>query len=150
MIFMFLFNKTAVKQKAGEPAAKAEYDEALAKRLGADERGIQNYVLMILKTGPNKIPADKKHNKMFAKHFANITRLAKEKKLAVAGPLNGIDGWKGLFIFAISVIEEAKKLTETDPVIIKSEMVAEYHKYYSSARLMIMNKIHGKIARTGL
>ncbi len=150
VVFVFLFGGTAVGQKAGEPAAKAEYDEALARRLGADERGMRGYVLVILKTGPNKVPAGKERDEMFAGHFANITRLAKEGKLAVAGPLDGVDGWRGLFIFAVSVIEEAKKLTETDPVIIKGEMVAEYHKYYGSAGLMMMNEIHGKIARTGL
>ena len=34
------------------PAQKPAYDEALAKRLGADERGMRNYVFVILKAGP--------------------------------------------------------------------------------------------------
>lgn len=33
-------------------AAESHYDVELAKRLGADERGMRMYVLCILKTGP--------------------------------------------------------------------------------------------------
>ncbi len=146
LLFLFLCGGPAFGQKVGEPAAKAEYDEALAKRLGADERGMRSYVLVILKTGPNKVPAGKERDEMFAGHFANMGRLAKEGKLAVAGPLDGVDGRRGLFIFAVADIEEAKKLTETDPVILKGEMVSEYHKLYGSAGLMMVNEIHGKIA----
>ena len=39
------------------PAAPiAQYDAELAKSLGADERGMRSYVMVILKTGPNKVP----------------------------------------------------------------------------------------------
>lgn len=48
-----------------------------------------------------------------------------------------------------SDIEEAKALVATDPVIMKGEMVAEYHKYYGSAGLMMVNDIHKKVAKRG-
>ena len=32
-----------------------EYDSTLARKLGADERGMKSYILVILKTGPAKI-----------------------------------------------------------------------------------------------
>jgi len=84
---------------------------------------------------------------MFKGHFANINRLASEGKLALAGPFDGVNGWRGLFIFAVSDIEEAKRLTATDPVISSGEMVAEYHKYYGSAALMLVNDGHNKVAK---
>jgi len=52
-----------------------------------------------------------------------------------------------MFIFAVQDIEEAKALTATDPVIINGEMVAEYHKLYSSAALMLINETHPKLAK---
>lgn len=129
------------------PPANPKYDAELAKKLGADNMGMRSYVLVILKTGPKTIPAGKERDEMFAGHFANMTRLAKEGKLVLAGPLDRVDGWRGLFVFAVESIEEAKKLTETDPVIIKGEMIAEYHKYYGSAGLMMVNEIHERVAK---
>ncbi len=90
--------------------------------------------------------AGKEREEMFAGHFANMKRLAAEGKLALAGPFDGVDGWRGLFIFAVKDIEEAKQLTATDPVIIKGEMIAEYHKWYGSAALMEVARIHDTLS----
>jgi uncharacterized protein YciI len=132
---------------AAEPSPPPGYDATLATQTGADDFGMRNYVLVILKTGPTPLPKGEKRDAMFKGHFANMERLANEGKLAVAGPLDGVDGWRGLFIFAVKDIEEAKKLTETDPVIINGEMVAEYHKHYGSAALMLVNETHKKLGK---
>ncbi len=145
MLFM-VFSVVTFGQTDTAPVPP-KYDAELAKKLGADELGMRSYVLVILKTGPKRVPEGKERTEMFAGHFANMKRLAAEGKLALAGPLDGVDGWRGLFIFAVSEIEEAKKLTETDPVIINGEMIAEYHKYYGSAALMMINELSEKIAK---
>jgi uncharacterized protein YciI len=130
-----------------ETQVPSMYDEALAKKLGADDYGMRQYVLVILKTGPKTMPEGKERDAMFAGHFANMKRLAGEGTLALAGPLDKVDGWRGLFILAVTDIEEARRLVATDPVIINGEMIAEYHKYFGSAGLMMVNEIHGKIAK---
>jgi uncharacterized protein YciI len=124
-----------------------QYDSTLAKSLGADERGMRNFVLVILKTGPTKVPAGEERTRMFAGHMANIQRLANEGKLAFAGPLDGVDGWRGMYIFATADIDSAKSYVATDPVILQGEMVAEYHKLYGSAGLMMMTDISRRISR---
>ncbi|HUD40541.1 MAG TPA: YciI family protein [Dokdonella sp.] len=129
------------------PPAAPVHDAALARALGADELGMRHYVLVVLKTGPHKMPAGPERDAMFKGHFANIGRLAAEGKLAVAGPLDGVDGWRGLFILATADLAEAKRLVETDPVVARGEMVAEYHALYSSAALMQVNETHARIAR---
>jgi uncharacterized protein YciI len=132
----------------GSPdAARPAYEPELARSLGADDNGMKSYVLVILKTGPHKIPAGPERDEMFRGHFANMSRLSAEGKLALAGPFDGVDGWRGLFIFAVAEIEEAKALTATDPVIVKGEMVAEYHKYYGSAALMLVREAHDKVVK---
>ena len=127
---------------AQTPTSNPKFDMDAAQRLGADQRGMRSYVLVLLKTGPNKVAAGKERDEMFAGHFANINRLAAQGKLALAGPFDGIDGWRGLFIFAVKDIEEAKQLTATDPVIVKGEMIAEYHQWYGSAAVMDIARIH--------
>ena len=131
-----------------EEAAKAStFDAALAQKTGADEHGMRPYVLVILKTGPKRMPDGDGRKAMFAGHFANMERLSKEGKLALAGPFSqDPDGWRGLFVFAVADIEEAKGLTATDPVIINGEMVAEYHRWYGSAATMLIPELHEKLS----
>jgi uncharacterized protein YciI len=143
---MFISLRPAMAQS--ETAAQAsQYDGELAKSLGADERGMRAYVLVILKSGPNKVPEGPARTKMFQGHFANIQRLAGEKKLVLAGPLDGVEGRRGIFVFATPDIDQAKSDVASDPVIVNGEMVAEYHKFYGSAALMTVNDVHGKIQK---
>jgi len=123
------------------------YDAALASKLGGDEHGMRQYVMVILKTGPTPKPKGKERDDMFKGHFANIQRLADAGKLVLAGPFDGVDGWRGMFIFAVKDIDEAKQLTASDPVIASGEMIAEYHKYYGSAALVQVNEVHQKITK---
>lgn len=138
----------AFAQEPVPPATPGpKYDAALASQVGADDYGMRNYILVVLKTGPNKMPAGKERDEMFKGHFANMNRLAAEGKLALAGPFDGVDGWRGLFIFAVGEIEEARKLVATDPVVASGEMVPEFHKYYGSAALMLVNEAHDKVQK---
>jgi uncharacterized protein YciI len=113
---------------AQKPAQPPPFDEALARKVGADERGMRNYVLEILKTGPTKVAAGPERDEMFKGHFANIERLADAGKLAVAGPFGpgAGDGWRGLYLFAVKDVDEAKQLVASDPVVVKGEMVPEF------------------------
>lgn len=136
--------QTTLAQAA--PSVKV-YDAELAKSLGANDNGMRSYVLVILKSGPHKMPQGPERSAMFKGHFANIERLAGEKKLALAGPLDGVDGLQGIFVFATPDIDVARTYVETDPVITNGEMVAEYHKFFASAGLMMMNEVHNKIQK---
>jgi uncharacterized protein YciI len=133
------------------PGPPPAYDPALAQATGADERGMRSYVLVVLKTGPNRIPVGPERDEMFKGHFANIKRLEGEGKLVLAGPFEGgDDGWRGLFVFAVADIEEAKRLVATDPVVAKGEMVAEFHKYYGTAALTLLRDLDPRLARQPL
>lgn len=141
-----LFLSLTAQGQGASGAPKGAYDPELARSLGADDNGMKRYVLVILKTGPNPVAAGPERDEMFKGHFANMNRLAAAGKLALAGPFDGADGWRGLFIFAVSDIAAAKALVATDPVIAKGEMVAEYHAYYGSAALMLVRDAHEKIS----
>jgi uncharacterized protein YciI len=130
------------------PVAFAQQTDAeLAKSLGGNENGMRGYILVLLKTGPKRVPDGPDRTRMFQGHFANMEKLAAEKKLAVAGPSDGVNGLRGVFVLATTDMEEAKAMVATDPVIINGEMVAEYYKLFSSAALMAVNDIHKRISR---
>ncbi|MDP3668183.1 MAG: YciI family protein [Telluria sp.] len=143
----FFFSSYARAAQSAPDTAAPSYDADMAKSLGADERGMRGFVLVVLKTGPNKVPEGAARKKMFEGHFANMQGLAAEKKLVVAGPLDGVDGWRGVFVFATADIDQAKSYVASDPLIVNGEMVAEYHKFYSSAGLMMVNEVHNKLIK---
>ncbi len=93
------------KAQAGRPVAT--YDAEGDWRVGADERGMRKYVLVVLKTGATRVPDGAERDAMFAGHFANIERLPAAGRLALAGPFSLKDpfGWRGLYIFAVDGIE---------------------------------------------
>ena len=69
---------------------------------------MRHYVLVLLRTGPHPVTEGAEREAMFKGHMANIQRLASAGKLALAGPLDGKDGLRGMFVFAVEDIEQAK------------------------------------------
>ena len=137
-------------QKAEKPIDKAVFDAELAKKFGADEYGMKNYVFCILKTGPNDANfKGKERDELFVGHMKNIGRLADEGKLALAGPFGKNDkSYRGLFIFNVTTVEEAQKLVETDPTIKAGVLIAELTPWYGSASLMATPELHKKVQKT--
>lgn len=130
-------------------AADATFDPELAKKLGADERGMRMFVLCILRTGPKdaEIKGDERQ-KIFEGHFANIGRLADEGKLAVAGPFGKNDkNWRGLYIFNVATIEEAEKLVVLDPAVKAGVFVPDLVPWYGSAAMLTVTQTHKKIVK---
>ena len=140
----------AAQQETTASTAKPAYDAELAKRLGADRMGMRKYVLALLKTGPNdaSITDKEKRAELFKGHFGMINRLAAEGKLSLAGPFDDErKEYRGLYIFNVETIEEAQKLTETDPSIKAGVFKVEFIKWYGSAALMEVNDIHNRISQ---
>ena len=129
---------------AVEKTTNPAFDVALAKKLGADERGMKMYVFCILKTGPKDADIKgKERDEIFAGHFANITKLAGEGKLVVAGPFEKNDkAYRGLYIFNVATVEEAEKLVVHDPAIQAGVFVPELTPWYATAALGEINRIH--------
>lgn len=140
---LLVFGTVAVS--AGEDS----YDPELAKKLGADERGMKMYVLCILKTGPKdaEIKGDER-KEIFAGHFANIGRLAAEGKLVVAGPFGKNEkSYRGLYIFNVATIEEAEKLVVLDPAVKAGVFVPDLTLWYGSAAMMVVSDTHKRIEK---
>lgn len=127
--------------------APTAYDAAKAQAWGANDQGLRPYTLVLLKTGPKKMPAGPERDEMFKGHFANMQRLAKEGLLVYAGPLDGQNELRGLFIFATQDLEVARKAVATDPVIVNGEMVADVHRHFGSAALLSVNEWHPRLIK---
>ncbi|MBX7042997.1 MAG: YciI family protein [Ignavibacteria bacterium] len=124
------------------------YDKELADSLGADEYGMKSYVLAVLKDGTNNSTDADYVNRIFRGHMDNIGRLAKEGKLVVAGPFGENEkNYRGIYIFSVSTVEEARKLVETDPAVTEKLLDFEMYPWYGSAALGTYLEVHEKIAK---
>lgn len=130
--------------------AHAQYNQALADSLGADEHGMKKYVLAILKTGENTTSDKAISDSLFKGHMNNIQRLSDMHKLAVAGPLGKNEkAYRGIFILDVPTIDEARALVDTDPAVKAKLFEVEYFVWYGSAALPVYLKTHEKIQKAG-
>jgi len=144
LTLLLLTNLNLLFSQEANPA----YDEKLAKSLNADERGMKKYVFCLLKSGTNTTATKEETQKLFEGHMANINKLAKEGKLAVAGPfMKNERNYRGIYVFNVETIEEAQALVETDPAIKANLLEAELTPWYCTAALQETVKIHEKIAK---
>ena len=132
----------------GENNTTSVYDVALAAELGADEYGMRRYVMAMLKAGPNQDHDSETAMELQEAHMENIRRLAAEGKLIIAGPFPGGGELRGIYIFDVTTIDEARALTETDPAIQAGRLKMELHPWYGSAALLKVNDFHERIINT--
>lgn len=121
------------------------YDSALVTKYNADQHGMKTYVMALLKKGPNRNQDSATAAKLQRDHLDNIFRLADQGKLIVAGPFMDDTELSGIYIFNVETIEEAKKLTDTDPAIKAGRLIMELHPWYGPAGLMALDSIQQKI-----
>ncbi|MCH4294488.1 YciI family protein [Shewanella sp. 3B26] len=126
---------------------QAEYDERLAKQAGADDYGMKTYVMAFLKRGPNRSGSEEERAQLQRAHLDNINRLAEEGKLVLAGPFLDDGELRGIYIFDVSTVDEAKLLTESDPAIKAGSLVMELVPWYGSAALTQIGELHSKFAK---
>ena len=154
-LFFLISGFAGTAQSTSEDTAVKKSDEVLydaekAAKYGADDYGMKKYIFAFLKRGPNRTSDKEEAAKLQTAHLENIGRLAKEGKLVLAGPFFGNDDLRGIYIFNVETLEEAKELTETDPAIKAGSLVMELKEWYGSAALMAINEIAPTLAKKSI
>jgi uncharacterized protein YciI len=133
---LLVFCVLSISNGADAQSNNPKYNKTLADSLGADDYGMKMYMLVLLKTGPEKTDDKKITDSLFSGHLQNIKRLADEGKLIVAGPLQMNEkNYRGIFILNVKTTDEAKLLLQTDPAIRAGLLAAELYGWYGSAAL---------------
>ncbi len=144
VVFIFFNSLTAQENKI------ILYDSLKAEKFGADDYGMKQYVIAFLKRGPNRIQDSSKAVELQKAHLKNINKLAEEGKLVLAGPFLDNEDVRGIYIFDVKTIEEARKLTETDPAIKAGSLIMELRPWYGSAALKEINQIHKTLEKVSV
>jgi hypothetical protein len=142
-LLLFTFYLTSIHAQG----VKENYDSILAKKLNADDYGMKNYVLVLLKPGSNTSVDKVTEDSLFHGHLNNITRLAGKGDLVLAGPFGENNMYRGLFILNVANFDGAKKLLETDPAIKAKLLEPEMYLWYGTAVLQEMFSLHRKIQK---
>ncbi|MEX2602289.1 MAG: YciI family protein [Balneolaceae bacterium] len=130
-----------------ETSETTPFDSLLAAELGADDYGMKTYVMAFLKTGPNQDHDDQTILELQQGHMENIQRLAEEGSLVLAGPFLEGGELRGLYLFNVGSVEEARELAETDPAVQAGLFELEYQTWYGSAAIQQLNEIHSRISK---
>ncbi len=132
LLFIFILAAASSHAQHENPI----YDSILAKKLGSDEYGMKQYVLVILKTGTNLNSDSKYLDSCFTSHMNNIKYQVKEGKMIVAGPLvKNEKNYRGIFILNTNSLEEAKEILKDDLAISEKILEIELFNWYGSAAL---------------
>lgn len=157
-IFFYLFvaivvwscNPKHEEKKENESEQLPLYDSVLVQKYGSDDFGMKQYVMAFLKRGPNRSDDSAEIARLQKAHLENIVRLAEEGKLLLAGPFIDDGDIRGIYIFDVRTIEEAQKLTETDPAIQEGSLEMELRPWYGSAAVMAIPEIHKKLEKISI
>jgi uncharacterized protein YciI len=105
----------------------------------APPAGMTQYFMVFLRRGPAwTAAATPEATKVSQGHMANIERLTKEGIMVVAGPFEGQTGERalaGIFILRVRSMEEATRVTESDPAVKAGRFVYEIAPWWGPTSL---------------
>jgi uncharacterized protein len=119
-----------------DPAVAAEYftvemhpwwSEDVMKKTTTPQKMMTAYLAFLVrgdKWTPEKTPQTEAIQKA---HMDNINKLAEMKKLVVAGPFGDNGSLRGIFVFRVNSMEEARELAATDPAVQAGRLALQIH-----------------------
>ncbi|NVO18140.1 MAG: hypothetical protein HXX13_00475 [Bacteroidetes bacterium] len=104
------------------------------------EWDMKQYFMVFLSKGPNRSQDSITAAKIQEAHLNNISRLFEEKKLVLAGPFLDDGEVMGIFILDVPTVEEARKVTETDPAVQAGRLKMEIRPWYGPGSIIVGGK----------
>lgn len=110
---------------------------AFAQSHMEEEYNMKQYMMVFLKTGPNRNQDSITASKLMEGHLNNIERLFNEKKMVLAGPFLDEGIYRGIFIFDVATPSETEELLLTDPAIKAGRLSYEIHPWYGPGSIRV-------------
>lgn len=110
---------------------------AFAQSHMEEEYNMKQYMMVFLKTGPNRNQDSITASQLMEGHLNNIERLFKEKKMVLAGPFLDEGIYRGIFIFDVATPSETEELLLTDPAIKAGRLSYEIHPWYGPGSIRV-------------
>lgn len=92
---------------------------------------MKTYYLVFLKKGIKRDQDSIASAKIQEGHMAHLNKMYAEGKMDLAGPMMNDGDLRGICVYNVGSLEEAKKLVNSDPAITSGRLVAEILPWYS-------------------
>ena len=126
-----VITKTVI-QKPAIPEVDTSLFETFEMTEGDTTFLMKKYYMVFLKNGPVRDQDEPTAAKIQEQHLAHMNRLAEEKKIVAAGPFDDDGDIRGIVIYSVSNMEEAKELTGKDPAVQAGRLVVEVHPWWAA------------------
>ena len=70
-------------------------------------------------------------------HMAHIREMGASGKLLVAGPFADDGALRGMYVFKVATLDEAKALVAADPMIKVGRLVADIHPWFAAKNIRV-------------
>jgi len=117
-----------------------------ARWAGPSDRGdppppetMRRYVIGFLYLAENPAPiSEAEADGIQRRHLAHLAGLQKQGKLLLAGPFLDGTGLRGICLYTVETVEEARALGERDPAVQAGRLRFEYHPWYGAKGITIV------------
>jgi uncharacterized protein len=92
---------------------------------------MKQYYFVMLMSGPNRNQDSVTAANLQKGHMDNMSKMAKDGKLLVAGPFGDNGNWRGIFILDCATKEEAETLVKADPAVKAGRLAYEIHPWWT-------------------
>ena len=96
-----------------------------------EKEEMKTYYLVFLKKGPKRDQDSATAAEIQKGHMAHLTKMYNEGKMDLAGPIMSEHPIRGICVYNVKTMEEAKQLAESDPAVISGRLIAEIIPWYS-------------------
>jgi uncharacterized protein YciI len=102
------------------------------------EYEMTSYVVGFFHRGPSAGKGDPAEAERLQEgHLANFGKLVEAGKLIVAGPFSDNTELRGMLIFKLNSVDEARTLMDADPMLKAGRLTLELHPWFAGAGLRV-------------
>lgn len=110
-----------------------------AKKQPAPPAGMRVYYVGLLKKGPKWNPAEEADMaKFLADHVAYLAKLEKDGRVAVAGSFLGSSNLRGMVIYKVRTLPEAREIVKEDPGVQSGRLLIDLYPWMSADGLRVV------------
>lgn len=132
LFFTVSFSCFSQATNKGKPSQNHSKTKAIINDKNKKNDGeMKTYYMVFLVKGDNRTQDSATAAQIQKQHLAHLDKLWKEGKLDIAGPFLDDEDTRGICIYNVKSIEEAKELAEADPAVKAGRLKVIVRAWYS-------------------